>query len=55
LQQLEAFLRFRYAVQGVYFAGRVATGNLTGVIDQAENARGLDHARRGLGALGIAG
>ena len=53
MQHLDAFRRFREAVQGVYFAGRMATNDLTGGIDPAENAKGLDDARCRLGALGL--
>lgn len=52
LQHLEAFRRFREAVQGVYFAGRLAADDLTGGIAPAENQKGLDDARRRLRALG---
>lgn len=53
LRHLDAFRRFREVVQGVYFAGRLATGDLTGGIDHAENEKGLSDARRRLGALGL--
>lgn len=53
LQHLGAFRRFREAVQGVYFAGRLAADDLTGGIDHADNEKGLDDARRRLGALGL--
>lgn len=53
MQHLDAFRRFREAVQGTYFAGRLATNDLTGGIDQAENEKGLNDARRRLGALGF--
>lgn len=53
MQYLDAFRRFREAVQGAYFAGRLAANDLTGGIDQAENEKGLDDARRRLGALGF--
>ena len=52
LQHLDAFRRFREAVQGVYFAGRIAADDLTGVADGAENDQGLDDARRRLSELG---
>lgn len=48
LQHLDAFRRFREAVQGAYFAGRIATDDLTGVTDGTENTQGLDDARRRL-------
>lgn len=53
LEHLDAFRRFRAAVQGTYFAWRLAADNLTGGIDPAENHQGLDDARRLLGALGV--
>lgn len=52
-KHLDAFRRFREAVQGVYFAGRLASNDLTGGIDHAENEKGLNDARRRLGALGL--
>ena len=54
MQHLDAFRRFREAIQGTYFAGRLAANDLTGGIDRAENEKGLDDARRRLGALGLA-
>ena len=48
---LDAFLRFREVVQGVYFAGRLATNDLTGGVDAAENVKGLADARRRLAEL----
>ena len=51
MQHLDAFRRFREAVQGVYFAGRLATDDLTGVADGSDNHKGLGDARRRLGAL----
>jgi homoserine kinase type II len=53
LRHLDAFRRFREAVQGTYFARRLAAHDLTGGIDQAENEKGLHDARRRLGALGL--
>lgn len=53
LQLLDAFRRFRWAVQAVYFAWRLANGDLTGVADQADNQKGLDDAGRGLAELGL--
>ncbi|GAA2143946.1 hypothetical protein GCM10009844_16920 [Nocardioides koreensis] len=53
MQHLDAFRRFREAVQGVYFAGRLAANDLTGGIEAAENEKGLSDARRRLGALGV--
>jgi Ser/Thr protein kinase RdoA (MazF antagonist) len=52
IAHLDAFSRFREAVQGAYFAGRLATNDLTGGIDAAENEKGLSDARRRLEALG---
>ena len=54
MQHLDAFRRFREAVQGAYFAGRLATNDLTGGIKQADNEKGLNDARRRLDALGFA-
>jgi homoserine kinase type II len=54
LEHLDAFRRFREAVQGAYFAGRLAANDLTGGIEKADNENGLADARRRLGALGIA-
>lgn len=53
LEHVDAFRRFRWAVQAAYFAGRVAVHDLTGIADQSENEKGLDDARRGLVELGI--
>ncbi|MDZ5621541.1 phosphotransferase enzyme family protein [Nocardioides bizhenqiangii] len=52
MQYLDAFRRFREAVQGAYFARRLAVNDLTGGIDQAENHKGLSDARRRIVALG---
>lgn len=54
MQHLDAFRRFREAVQGAYFAGRLASNDLTGGIERADNEKGLNDARRRLGALGFA-
>ncbi|HXH81265.1 phosphotransferase enzyme family protein [Nocardioides sp.] len=54
MRHLEAFSRFREAVQGAYFAGRLASNDLTGGIEHADNEKGLSDARRRLGALGFA-
>lgn len=54
MQHLDAFRRFREAVQGAYFARRLASNDLTGGIEQADNERGLNDARRRLRALGFA-
>ena len=53
LQLLDAFRRFRWAVQAAYFAWRLAVRDLTGLEDQAGNEKGLDDARRGLADLGL--
>ena len=53
MQHLDAFRRFRWAVQAAYFAHRLATHDMTGIADQAENDKGLDNARRGLAGLGL--
>lgn len=52
MQHLDAFRHFREAVQGTYFARRLAANDLTGGIDQAENEKGLNDARRRLTTLG---
>ena len=53
MRHLDAFRRLREAVQAAYFAWRVAAHDLTGGIDQADNEKGLDDARRRLAALGL--
>jgi Ser/Thr protein kinase RdoA (MazF antagonist) len=53
MAHLDAFRRFREAVQGAYFAWRLAANDHTGGIDQAENEKGLNDARRRLRALGL--
>ena len=53
MQQLDAFRRFRLAVQAAYFARRLAAHDLTGGIDQSENEKGLNDARRRLNELGL--
>jgi homoserine kinase type II len=53
LALLDAFRRFRWAVQAVYFASRLHAHDLTGIADQAANQKGLDDARRCLARLGI--
>ncbi len=45
---LPVLLRFRYAVQADYFARRIATGDMTGIADDADNEQGLEDARRAL-------
>lgn len=52
-RRLDTYRRFRWVVQGAYFASRIATDDLTGGIDPADNQRGLDAARRGLAGLGL--
>ncbi len=52
LRHLDTFRRFREAVQGVYFAGRLATDDLTGLADRTDNVKGLTDARRRFSALG---
>lgn len=51
LRHLDAFRRLREAVQGVYFAGRLAADDLTGGVERTDNQNGLDDARRRLTAL----
>lgn len=53
MEHLDAFRRFREAIQGTYFAWRLAANDLTGVVDRAENEKGLNDARRRLAALGL--
>lgn len=45
---LGTLARLRWAVQADYFAKRLATGDLTGIADRAENEEGLEDARRAL-------
>jgi Ser/Thr protein kinase RdoA (MazF antagonist) len=45
---LRPMARMRWAVQADYFAMRIATDDMTGVDDAAENEKGLEDARRGL-------
>ncbi|WP_156411592.1 phosphotransferase enzyme family protein [Nocardioides sp. Soil805] len=52
MQHLDAFRRMREAVQGVYFARRVTARDLTGGVEQADNEKGLDDARRRLAEIG---
>lgn len=51
LDHLDDFRRFRLAVQGAYFAGRLAAHDLTGITTQIDNEHGLDDARRGLAEM----
>jgi Ser/Thr protein kinase RdoA (MazF antagonist) len=53
LELLDAFRRFRWAVQASSFAWRLALGDLTGLADRSGNEKGLDDARRGLAGLGV--
>ena len=53
IEHLDAFRRLREAVQGVYFAGRLAADDLTGGIEREDNEKGLADARRRLAALGV--
>jgi homoserine kinase type II len=53
MQLLDAFRRFRWVVQGGYFAWRLAVRDLTGVAAQSDNEKGLNDARRGLAGLGL--
>jgi Ser/Thr protein kinase RdoA (MazF antagonist) len=53
MQWLDAFRRFRWAVQAAYFAWRLEAREMTGVAGQADNEKGLDDARRGLARLGV--
>jgi homoserine kinase type II len=50
---LDAFRRFRWAVQGAYFSWRLSVGDLTGIADNAGNEKGLNDAREGLAELGL--
>lgn len=50
---LDAFRRFRWAVQAAYFARRLAVGDLTGIADLADNENGLNDARESLAELGL--
>jgi homoserine kinase type II len=53
MQMLDAFRRFRWAVQGAYFARRLAAHDLTGGEERADNEKGLADAKRGLAGLGL--
>jgi homoserine kinase type II len=50
---LDAFRRFRWAVQGAYFAWRLSVRDLTGIADDAGNEKGLNDARESLAELGL--
>lgn len=52
MRHLDAFRRFREVVQGVYFAGRLASDDLTGGIQRVDNEKGLADARRRWRELG---
>ena len=45
---LRPIARLRWAVQADYFAGRIASDDLTGIADRADNEKGLEDARRAL-------
>lgn len=51
LGHLDAFSRFREAVQGAYFAQRLASDDLRGGVRTADNEKGLADARRRWDAL----
>jgi homoserine kinase type II len=53
MQLLDAFGRFRWAVQAAYFAWRLAAHDLTGGVDEVDNVTGLANARLGLAGLGL--
>ena len=53
IEHLDAFRRLREAIQGVYFARRLETDDLTGMTDRAENEKGLADARRRAADLGV--
>ncbi len=48
---LRPMLQMRWAVQADYFAGRVASNDLTGITDPAENEDGLEDARNALAPM----
>jgi Ser/Thr protein kinase RdoA (MazF antagonist) len=50
---LDAFRRFRWAVQSACFAWRLSVRDLTGIADDAGNWKGLNDARKGLVELGM--
>jgi Ser/Thr protein kinase RdoA (MazF antagonist) len=50
---LDSFRRFRWAVQGAYFAWRLSIRDLTGLADDAGNEKGLNDARESLAELGL--
>jgi Ser/Thr protein kinase RdoA (MazF antagonist) len=53
-EHLGTLQRFRAAVQAVYFAQRIASRDLTGISDDAENWTGLHDARAMFSRLGVA-
>ena len=49
LSWLDAFRRFRWAIQASYYAGRIVADDQTGILDHPEHNRdSLERARRGL-------
>lgn len=48
LAHVQLMLRMRWVVQADYFAGRLSSGDLTGVESRADNQSGYDRARRAL-------
>jgi homoserine kinase type II len=51
LDHVDLFRAFRWAVQAIYFSGRIAANDLTGIDDPSENEEGLEDARIGLSSL----
>ncbi|MGP3966150.1 phosphotransferase enzyme family protein [Streptomyces sp. 6N223] len=45
---LDALLDYRYAINALYYAGRILHGDVTGVADQSGNEERLERARRWL-------
>ena len=52
-EHLGTLRRFRAAVQAVYFAGRIASRDLTGIAEDGENWKGLHDARKMFSSLGM--
>lgn len=48
LAAVPVFLAFRWAVQAWYFSARIRRGDLTGIVADADNDKGLADARRAL-------
>jgi homoserine kinase type II len=48
LEHVDVFRALRWAVQAIYFSGRIAADDLTGIADASENEKGLEDARAGL-------